>query len=154
MGARAPQPPATKPAGMSPEDSPDVAGPCLAHIMCSIDDPILQRGSHTPGWESGCFSPPRRQSHLPRAPQGGGGLFLPRVSGPSTPNSCHLVHKIPRDHSPLLLQTLPWLHMWLRVKVQTLTTRPSKPTRPCTVFPPYTSAIPLPYSLPAPLTSP
>lgn len=46
----------------------------------------------------------------------GGGLPAPGP-WPSTPNLCHLMHEIPQDHS-LLLQRVPYLPMWLRVKVQ------------------------------------
>ena len=47
----------------------------------------------------------------------GGGLPAPGPR-PSTPNLCHLMHEIPQDQSLLLLQRVPWLPMWLRVKVQ------------------------------------
>lgn len=52
---------------MSPEESLNAVGPRLAHSRHPINDPFLRRGSRTPWWEGGPFTPPRLQSHLPRA---------------------------------------------------------------------------------------
>lgn len=81
--------------------------------MCLINDP--KRGSHTLGWECGQASPPAGNltSH--------GALYTVegfRPRSPAHPNLCHFMHEIPQDHSLLSVQMVPWLPMWLRVKVQ------------------------------------
>lgn len=75
-----------KPAGMSPGFPQTLQKHPGAHSWHSKSDRLLRRGNHTPGWEGGCFAPPRQQSHCHL---GEGGSFC-RVRGPSTSHSCHL----------------------------------------------------------------
>ena len=116
MGATSPQPPG-KACWEEPCRFPKHGGGHAWCIDCSGSmTPFCIGGSHTPGWESGCFSPPRQwQSHLPRAPTGCKGALPAMGPRPSTPNSCHLMHAITRNHIPVLPPAFPCLHMGLRV---------------------------------------
>lgn len=115
--------------------------------MCLINDPLLQRGSHTLGWECGCFSPPKWQSHLPRALYTVEGGFRPPVPGPAPltcATSCMRSHKITAFFCP----DGPMAPYVAQSKSpNSKSTRPSKPTRPGTVSPAFISILPIPASL-------